>query len=273
MKTGAPPLLAAVSIAAALLAAGCESREGPPPPVVHGSSADVPMLFMGNSHASYNDIQGMVEAMVGAARAPQIVEVVGVPYWQFLEEHYYDPTTLAFLNVQDWSFVVLQAQKYSTTGCCTYSTEGAKGLIRIARAQHAVPILFPEWPRLGIDETSTIWQLHVSIAQAEPACVAPIGQAFDLSLYRHPDLALHASDGNHSNEAGAFLAALILSATMTGVSPLDAPELAGFGVGAGDQALLRAVAADTVAAYPPRDHCPDDPYPATSAGTGAGSSG
>jgi hypothetical protein len=30
---------------------------------------------------------------------------------------------------------------------------------------------------------------------------------------------------------------------------------------AANQALLRVVAADTVAAWPPRQHCPDDPYP------------
>jgi hypothetical protein len=247
-------------LAITLLAAGCDSREGPSPPVVRGSSADVPMLFIGNSHSTVNDLQGMVEAMAGAARAPESVEAVGAPLSAFLDEHYYDPTTQAALHLQDWSFVVLQAQKYSSTGCCTYSTEEAKALIRIAREQHAVPILFPEWPRLGVDETFTIYDLHVSIAQAEPACVAPVGQAFDLSLDRHPGLALHAADGNHSNPAGAFLAALVLSATMTGASPLDVPTLGGFGVSAENQALLRAVAADTVAAWPPRAHCPDDPY-------------
>ena len=256
MRTGVALLLGVAS-----LAAGCESGESPSAVVVHGSSADVPMLFMGNSHASYNDLQGMVEALVGAARAPETVEVVGVPKWQFLEYHYYDPTTLAYLQLQDWGFVVLQAQKYSSTGCCTYSTEEAKALIRIARAQNAVPILFPEWPRLGVDETDTIFQLHVSIAQAEPACVAPIGQAWDLSLQRHPELVLHDSDGNHSNRNGAFLAALILATTMTGVSPLDAPNLPNAGVTPETQSLLRAVAADTVAAWPPRESCPDDPYP------------
>jgi hypothetical protein len=132
--------------------------------------------------------------------------------------------------------------------------------VRMAREQHAVPIMFPEWPRRGVDETLYIYDIHASIAQAEPACVAPIGQAWDLSLSRHPDLALHASDGNHSNPNGAFLAALVLHATITGASPLDAPTLAGFGVDAGTQALLRAVADDTVRDWPPRQWCPDDPY-------------
>jgi len=250
MRTGA------AALCAAMLAAGCGSGGGDG---ALGSDADVPLLFMGNSHSSYNDLQGMVEALVGAARPGESVEAVAAPGWMFLEDRYHHAPSMALLEYQDWSFVVLQAQKYSTTGCCTYSTEEAEALIRAARAQHAVPILFPEWARAGVDETMTIYDLHVSIAQQEPACVAPIGQAWDLSLERHPGLALHADDGNHSNAAGAFLAALVLSATMTGASPLDAPALDGFGVGAEAQALLRQVAADTVASWPPRQWCPDDP--------------
>lgn len=258
MRSGVGLLLAAV-----LLIAACGTHGD----AAVGSDADVPMLFMGNSHSSLNRLQGMIEAIVGAARPGESVEAIEAPGWMFLEDRYRDAPSMALLRQQDWSFVVLQAQKYSTTGCCVYSTEEAEALIRVAREQHAVPILFPEWPRAGVDETMTIYDLHVSIAQQEPACVAPVGQAWDLSLERHPDLVLHAADGNHSNPAGAFLAALVLSATITGAAPLDAPVLAGFDVSAEAQALLRQVAADTVAAWPPRQWCPDDPYPAAAGAT------
>lgn len=254
MNRGALASLAA----AALLLAGCVG--GDDSGSVKGTGADVALLMMGNSHTSYNNLPGMLEAMVASARAPESVDAVEAPGWMFLDERYHHGPSLALLRGQDWSFVILQAQKYSSSGCCVYSTEEARALVRLARQQNAVPIMFPEWPRRGVDETQRIYDLHVSIAQAEPACVAPIGQAWDLSLQRHPTLALHAADGNHSNPNGAFLAALILSATMTGASPLDAPALEGFGVSAENQALLRAVAADTVADWPPRQWCPDDPY-------------
>jgi hypothetical protein len=255
-------LRAAVPLmAAAVLLGACVDGGNPTgPPDVEGSTADVPMLFMGNSHASLNNLQGMVESMIAPSFPGETVEAVEAPGWMFLEERVDDRASMTLLGKQDWRYVVLQAQKYSTSGCCTYSTEEAKFLIRSAREKNAVPILFPEWPRLGVDETHTIYDLHVSIANVEPACVAPIGQAWDLSLQRHPGLVLHAPDGNHSNEGGAFLAALILAATLTGDSPLDVPVLAGFGVDEDTQALLRAVAADTVVAWPPRQHCPEDPY-------------
>jgi hypothetical protein len=119
--------------------------------------------------------------------------------------------------------------------------------------------MFPEWPRRGVDETQRIYDLHVSIAQREPACVAPVGQAWDLALARHPTLVLHDVDGNHSAPAGAFLAALVIAATMTATPPGALPHLPQLAIDADTQARLRAVAADTVAAYPPRQWCPGDP--------------
>jgi hypothetical protein len=132
-------------------------------------------------------------------------------------------------------------------------------LVRQSRALGALPILFPEWPRAGIRETQRIYDLHLSIAREAPACVPPIPQAWDLSLGRHPDLVLHAPDGNHAAAAGSLLAALVITATMTGVSPGSLPNIEGFGVDGAAQARLRAVAAETVVAYSARTGCPGDP--------------
>lgn len=71
---------------------------------------------------------------------------------------------------------------------------------------------------------------------------------------------LHDPDGNHSAPAGAFLTALVLYATITGLSPLDLPHLAQFSVDAGTQQTLRAMADETVRSIPPRMHCPNDPF-------------
>jgi hypothetical protein len=176
----------------------------------------------------------------------------------FLDERVRDAASMNLLRSQNWSFVILQAQKYSTSGQFEYSTDEAKQLIRTSREQHAVPVMFPEWPRRGVEETQRIYDLHVSIAQAEPACVAPIGQAWDLALARDPTLTLHASDGNHSAPAGAFLAALVLYATITGQSPLDMPSLSQYPIDASLQATLRGIAAETVQTVPPRMWCPAD---------------
>ena len=245
-------------VAACSGGAGGPSPEAPPPPQPP-QNGEVAILMMGNSHTSANNLPGMVAAMVRAARPGRTVVAVEAPGWMFLEERAAHAPSLELLATRRWSAVVLQAQKYSTSGLFDYSTTGAEDLIRESRATGALPVLFPEWPRRDVNETQRIYDLHVSIARRVPACVAPVGQAWDLALARDPSLVLHAPDGNHSAPAGAFLAALVIATTITGSAPDTLPELEGFGVDAPLQARLRGIAAETVLAHAPRMTCPDDP--------------
>jgi hypothetical protein len=222
--------------------------------------ADITVLMMGNSHTSVNQLPDTLARMLRAGNPGKTVEVSVAPGSMFLDERLVHGPSVALLRGQRWSHVVLQAQKYSTSGTRSYSTTEAEQLIRLARASGAVPVMFPEWARLGIGETETIYDLHVSIAVTEPACVAPIGQAWDRSLAKYPSLTLHASDGNHSTPAGAFLAALVLYSTLTGSAPAGLPTLPGLRVDDATQAQLRSVAAETVEAVAPRKMCPMDPY-------------
>lgn len=227
-----------------------------PPPPPAGSRADVQMLFMGNSHTSANGLPQMVAAMVRAVLPGRTVEAVEAPGWMFLQQRATDGPSLALLHSTPWQFVVLQAQEYSSSGLFTYPIDGAVDLVRQTRAVGALPILFPEWPRAGVNETQRIYELHLSIAREAPACVPPIPQAWDLALARHPELVLHATDGNHAAAPGSMLAALVITATMTGISPSQLPAIGGFGVAEETQSRLRAVAAETVLAYSPRAGCP-----------------
>jgi hypothetical protein len=237
---------------------GSSSADGPSPPTPVAPAA-VNILLMGNSHTSVNDLPQMVAAMVRASLPGKTVDAVEAPGWMFLEQRAHDAPSLALLRSRHWNFVVLQAQEYSSSGLFEYPIDGAVALVKETRAVGALPIMFPEWPRLGIAETQRIYDLHLSIARLAPACVPPIPQAFDLSLARHPDIVPHAADGNHSAPAGAFLAALVIATAMTRVPPNTLPELPGLGVAPEVQARLRSVAAETVLAYSPRAGCPADP--------------
>ena len=250
-------LLLALFVSACGGSGGGSSSASPGP--LPSGTAQVQLLFMGNSHTSVNDVPGMVAALVKAGRPDKTVEAVTAPSWMSLEDRAHDAASLALLRSRSWKFVVLQAQDYSSSGLFLYPIDGAVSLVGEARKVGAVPILFPEWPRLGINETQRIYDLHLSIAREAPACVPPIPQAFDLSLARNPDIVLHAADGNHSAPAGAFLAALVIATTMTGVAPDTLPAITGFEIDTGTQARLRAVAAETVLAYSPRMGCPSDP--------------
>lgn len=242
-----------VALLAACGGGGGGSASQPPPQV---PAAQVSLLFMGNSHTSLNSLPEMVAAMVRTARPNMSVAAVEAPGWMFLGERAKDAASLALLHDHAWSYVVLQAQEYSSSGLFEYPIDGAVSLARMAAAEDAVPVLFPEWPRKGVDESQRIYQLHVSIAQKAPACVAPIPQSFDIAAIRAPDLVLHAEDGNHSSPAGAFLAALIIANTMTLFPPESIPYFAQFPVDEATQRRLRLVASETLAANPPRLWCP-----------------
>ena len=254
-----------VFVLVATLLGACGSSGGAAAPATVAAPApsptvgtDINLLFMGNSHTSVNNLTGMVTAMMRAGFPSKSVAAVEAPGWMFLEERPADTASLNLLRSRQWSFVILQAQKYSSSGRFSYSTAEAEELIRLSRIQSALPVLFPEWSRKGIAETQRMIDLHTSIARKQPACIAPIPQAFDLAQSRHPQLVLHDRDGNHSAPAGAFLAALILYATMSNLSPLTLPTLPQFGVGDDTQSMLRAIAAETVQANSPRLWCPRD---------------
>jgi hypothetical protein len=253
----------ALLLALGLTLCGCGAGSGgasASAPAPSPAAADVTILFMGNSHTSVNDVPGAVAAMVRAARPGKTVYAEEAPGSMFLDERAVDAASLERLQGRRWTFVVLQAQKYSSSGLFEYPIDGAVALARMARTSGAVPILFPEWPRRDIAETQRIYDLHVSIALREPACVAPVGQAWDLAIARNPGLVLHAPDGNHSAPAGAFLAALVIATTMTGTPADTLPGLPELHVAADTQAKLRAAAAETTLAYPPRQWCPADPF-------------
>jgi hypothetical protein len=244
-----------------LLAAGLTLSCGGgtvPEVATDGPDADVTVLMMGNSHTSSNSLPRQLQAMLRAGLAGPSVSVTTAPGWKFLDQRLADPASTALLRNRAWTVVVLQGQKYSTTGLYSYSTAEAEQWVQMARTAGALPVMFPEWPRRGVDETDRIYQLHVSIARQQPACVAPIGQAWDLAKERHLAGGLHASDGNHSTTAGAYLTALVLYATVTGASPRALPDLSN-GVPSTLQEQLRQVAADTVQSFPPRQFCPADP--------------
>jgi hypothetical protein len=246
----------------ALLLGGCSSTDRGPwvSPVREPPSADTTVLMMGNSHTDYNALPMQLDALLRAGLAPRSVGTAVAPGWLFLDERLHDSASMQLLDGRPWGVVVLQAQKYSSSGRYTYSTREAEELVRRARRAGALPVLFPEWPRRGVDETARIYALHVSIARAAPACVAPVGQAWDRAAQRLPQLALHGADGNHAAPAGSYLAALMLYATISGASPSSLralPDLAN-GVAPAVQAQLRQVAADTALATPPRQFCPDD---------------
>ncbi len=259
-----------IVLCASLMACGGGSGGGtstavtptpPPATTVPPGNPEIRVLMIGNSHTVGANLPARLAEMLRTGNPGRGVSVVAAPASLFLDEHLNHPPTLALLRSQPWNYVILQAQKYSSSGTVTFSIAEAITLVGLVRQVNAVPVMYPEWARRGIPETDRILAQHTSIAQQAPACVAPIGQAWDIALQRDPGLPLYANDGNHAIDAGAHLTALVLYATISGRAPASLPDLPLSGIGAAQQQQLRAAANDAVAAFPPRQLCPQDRLP------------
>ncbi len=210
---------------------------------------DYEILLIGNSHSSKNNLPGLVAILIEKGLPSKTVHARTAPSWGFLVDHLQNKKTQRLLESQSWTHVILQAQKYSSSGRYYYPTTAAEELIRRAKLQDATPIMFPEWPRRGnTEEGQRVHELHLQIAAREPACVAPVGLAWQLILEQKPSLKLHAPDGNHSNRQGALLTAYVLYEVIAGKHAADLPNISSLKVSPEVQEILRNSASETIKA-------------------------
>lgn len=242
-----------------LLISGCginstNKPESSETPLSNISLAEYELLFIGNSHSSANGLPDLVTRLIEKGLPDKKANSALAPGWGFLDERLNDGVTQQSLTSRAWTHVILQAQKYSSTGLYWYPTDAAEEWIRRVKTQNALPILFPEWPRKGnTEEGQRVHQLHLYISSQESACVAPIGLAWDESIAGYPTLNLHAADGNHSNLAGALLSAYVFYQVITEQSAAELPYIQEINVSADIQEQLREVASFVVGSNLP---CP-----------------
>ncbi len=213
------------------------------------------VLLIGNSHSAANYLPQMLEAMLKLQHPGVPVKVVRATDYGFLDDHYANPRTRKIFADGQWTHVILQAQKYSTTGRYRYPTLPAEQWLRKIREHGARGLMFPEWARAGHDEEAArIHELHQKIAAKEPACVVPVGLGWQQLQRQVPDLRLHAEDGNHASPAGSLLTAMSLFAVINeGLPPL--PAFTDIPVSAAHQQQMQIAVRQTLQAHPPGGDC------------------
>lgn len=228
-----------------------------PASIINAEEADFEVLLIGNSHSAGQNFPAILATLIEAGTGKTVNAFV-TSEWAYLSERSrVDGPTLALVESRDWSHVVLQAQKYSTTGTNTYSTSAAEEWVEIVHEHNAVPVMYPEHPRKNnAEEGQRIYNLHVSIAQAAGACVAPVGPAWDIAAEWYPEMNLYHSDGNHFNLTGAFLSALIFYEVITGLPADDIPLVSEIDINEHMQLQLKQLVNDTIMLYAPCDYMP-----------------
>ncbi len=207
------------------------------------------VLLMGNSHI--NGLEKMLKKLIFARFPTKQVTSSSTQDLYYLSDRIKDKASIDKLINTPWTHVILQAQKYSSSGAYSYPTDAAISWIKLAKNQYATPIMFPEHPRLGnTTEGLRVYQLHKRIAEEESSCVAPIGLAWDRVIEHYPEISLYYEDGNHANITGSLLTAFVLYQVITGESADELPYIAAIEVAELTQDLLRQIATYTLEQNP-----------------------
>lgn len=196
------------------------------------------VLVMGNSHAAA--LHPVLENLLALGQPDKAIDVHLSWSGGFLVDRVGDGFSEQDLESEAWTHVILQGQKYSTTGSNSYPTDAAEYWIRGSKEQGATPIMFPEHPREGNTwEGETLWELHQGIAVRENTCVAPVGLVWDEVIFRDPSLVLHQSDGNHASETGALLTALVFYPIITSKPVESLPDLSMFNIDGETEQMMK----------------------------------
>ena len=183
------------------------------------------VLFIGNSMVLRHDVPSRLAAeaaqdgvaldtVTAAARGARLVETIRLPALD------------ALLRPGMWDAIVLQ--DYTKTPLRMFDRWGSAWAIGkvVARTTPTPIVLFPPWPAAegnvaytdaGLfttepdgpdDYAARTMDFYGRIAARHGACLAPVPQAWRAAVRAGQDL--YASDGHHSNPAGATLAAQVL---------------------------------------------------------------
>jgi len=209
------------------------------------------VVLLGNSHTAYNDLAGLLKQMLQTGRPQAKVHTHTAGGAGYLDERLHDNVTLPLLTQQSWTHVILQGQKYSTSGQHYYPIDAALYWVALVKSQQATPIMFPEHATSGNKtEGARVYQLHQTIVQREAACLAPVPQAWEGSLAQWVDIPLHMNDGNHASQSGSVLTAMLFYQVITGNPADQLPYIANLGLAASVQQRLAQQASASLQQYP-----------------------
>lgn len=190
------------------------------------------VIFVGNSHTSVNHLPNMVERLADAdeGHRPMWVQMHAPGGWS-LPEHVHHGGAAQMMDIFDADYVVIQGVSVGPLVWPDDYLEGFFELSKLASQSGAQAILYQPWPRHPerdawdtYAQPETPDDIDGAFAKIEAitqrgvdessAIMAAVGRAWEEVRLSAQPIDLYDDDGNHANEAGTYLAALVIYGTM-----------------------------------------------------------
>lgn len=188
-------------------------------------SADLSLLFIGNSLTYTNDLPGIVERLLEehGGIADVYTESVSLPNFG-LQDHWE-----GLSNARDrirsggWDYVVMQQGPSATTGRPSLLEYSQRFTVEIVSAGGR-PAMYMVWPsaQRSFDFDGVSDSYRTAAAQIGGR-LFPAGEAWRAAWARDSSLSLYGSDGFHPSLLGTYLAAVVIFEQLTDRDPASLP--------------------------------------------------
>jgi hypothetical protein len=196
------------------------------------------ILFIGNSHTSNGniDIPNAVAELSRLGNQAEVRPSKIVIGGETLKGHWETGTAKATIadGGDSWfDFVVIQGQSQEPCLNATDYQEYNEQFGRLCKESKAIPLVYQLFERSdagGACPQTTLTNGSLNAVKAIQGNegtgeLCPVGEAWKTARDQRPSLELHQEDGNHSNEAGAYLTACIFYSVIHRTSPKGLPSV------------------------------------------------
>jgi hypothetical protein len=219
-----------------------------PSPLWGADPEPKPILYIGNSYTSVNDLPNMIAELAKAGKQPAFDiqrELIG---GATLEKHFNEGKGPKKIAEKKWELVVLQENSMRPITDPKAMMEYGKKLDAEIKKQKSKTLLYLTWARDGASENqSKITNAYRELAKEIGATIVPVGLAWEAALKDDPKCGLHAADKSHPTKKGTYLAACVFYGVLYGQSPVGLPGKPG-GLDDADAKKLQEIAWKTVEA-------------------------
>lgn len=239
-RTASSIVLGSILLVVGLLVVGAPTARGAlRPRDADRIEARYDVLFVGNSYTRFHGLPFIVRSLLRSLpSAPEVrVDVLARPGWT-LARHLARRGTERRIASGSFTHVVLQGHSLSAFEEGDAFRRSVAALVDATRRAGARPVLYETWARragarryrrgpalggrvLGDPELmfARIDATYAALARELDSPLAPAGRAFAIAEREHTRLPLYSRDGSHPSLHGSYLAAVTLSAVVSGRDP------------------------------------------------------